>query len=99
MVVDVSAPSGASNRADELIAALDHHRVGGSAGGNLVYVFGVHTDGRDLWIQVALREDGRDNVVLHLPPDATAEDAMATLQATEFRASADQRVIRVPHRT
>lgn len=99
MVVDVSSPSGASNRADQLIAALDHHRVGDSAGGDLVYVLGVHIDGRDLWIQVALREDGRDNVVLHLLPDATVEDAMATLQATEFRASADQRIIRVPHRT
>jgi hypothetical protein len=99
MVVDVSPPPNASNRAEELIAALDRYRVGDSAGGNRVYVLGVHTDGRDLWIQVALREDGRDNLVLHLPPEATAQDAVATLQATPLGTSAEQRVIQVPHRT
>jgi hypothetical protein len=104
MVVDVSLPPRTASRADELIAALDHHRVGDGLGGTVVYVLGVHTDGRDVWIQIALREDGRDNLVLHLLPDATAQDAMATLQAAQLRArataraSAEQRVIRVPHR-
>jgi hypothetical protein len=101
MVVDVSLPPRTANRADELIAALDHHRFGDGIGA-VVYVLGVHTDGRDVWIQIALREDGRDNLVLHLLPDATAEDARATLQAAQLRAaaraSAEQRVIRVPHR-
>jgi hypothetical protein len=99
MVVDVSSPPQASSRADQLIAALDHQYVGDRASGKVVYVLGVHTDGRDLWIQVALREDGRDNFVLHLSPDATAQDAMTTLQAVQLRASPLQRIIRVPHRT
>ena len=97
MVVDVSPSPRAMSRADELIAALDRRRVGDSTGSKVVYVLGVHTDGRDLWIQVALSEDGGDNLVLHLPPDATAQDAMATLRAAQFQASAEQRVIRVPH--
>ena len=97
MVVDVSSPPRASSRADELIAALDHHCVGDNAAGKIVYVLGVHTDGRDLWVQVALREDGRDDFVLHLPPEATAQDAMTTLQAAQFRAGQSRRIIQVPH--
>ena len=98
MIADLSPLPRPAGCADELIAALDRRCLGGEPSGKVVYVLGVHSDGRDLWIQIALSEDGRDNWVLHLLPGATAQDAMATLQSTQLRVGPDQRVISVPHR-
>jgi hypothetical protein len=62
-----------------------------------VYVLGLHTDGPILWIQVAPGEDGSDNIVLQLSPDATAEDAIAALGAVQFVGSQYPRMIDVSH--
>lgn len=89
-----------SSRADELIAALDLHRVGDGAGSNVVYVFGVHTDGGgDLWIQVGHSEDGCENVVLRLSSEATVEDAIATLKTMLPRRRQYPRIVAVTHQT
>jgi len=91
------SPAGFS-RADELIAALDHHSIGDGAGNDVVYVFGVHTDSAgDLWVQVARGEDGHDNLVLHLSPDATVEDAIAALAAIPLRRGHAPRIVPVTH--
>ena len=61
-------------------------------------MFGVHTDGRgDLWIQVANSEDGHDNLVLHLSPDATVEDAILALEAMALTCTSYPRIVPVTH--
>ena len=61
-------------------------------------MFGVHTGGRgDLWIQVASNENGHDNLVLHLSPDATVEDAIQALEAMPLTCTSYPRIVPVTH--
>ncbi len=81
-----------------MITALDQHCVGEGASRWVVYVLGLHTDGRTLWIQVAPSEDGSDNIVLQLSLDATAEDAITALGAVQLGGSQYPLMIEVSHR-
>jgi hypothetical protein len=69
------------SRADLIASELDQRRIGDGLQTWVVHVFGVHGDGRDLWIQVSDNPDGEDGFVLHLSPWATAQHAVAALSA------------------
>ena len=69
------------SRADLIAAELEQRRIGEGEDSWVVHVFGVHEDGRDLWIQVSDRPDGEDGVVLHLSPVANAQHAIKALAA------------------
>ncbi len=74
-------------RAESLAAALELQRVGDGPNRWVVHVLGVHTDGRDFWVQVAPRADGTQSIVLRLSPRATARHALATLAALPWPSS------------
>jgi hypothetical protein len=82
----------ASDRAAEpdvserLVAMLDLQRVGEGADAWTVHVIGVHSDGDDLWIQVAPHPDGTDSLVLRLSSYATVRHALAALAAVRCTA-------------
>ena len=71
------------SRADFIAAELDQRRIGEGLQTWVVHVFGVHDDGRDLWIQVADSPDGENGFVLHLSAWATAQHAVAALAAIQ----------------
>jgi hypothetical protein len=69
------------NRAETLAAALEQHPIGDGVNRWVVHVFGVHTDGHHLWIQVAPNADGAQSIVLRLSTPATPRHAIAALAA------------------
>jgi hypothetical protein len=69
------------NRAETLAAALEQQSVGDGINRWIVHVFGVHSDGHHLWIQVAPNADGTQSIVLRLSTPATARHAIAALAA------------------
>jgi hypothetical protein len=71
------------SRADLIAAELEQRRIGDGEGSWVVYVFGVHGDDRDLWIQVSDRPDGEDGLVLHLSQWANAQHAITALAALQ----------------
>jgi hypothetical protein len=70
-----------------IVAALDQRRVVTAGAVCTVAVYGVHADPEGLWLQVGLHDGDDHYVVLHLPYQATAEDALATLQECDFERS------------
>src|SRR5436305_501957 len=86
-------------RTDELIVALDQQSVGEGTRRWVVHVLGLHTDGRTRWIQVAPSDQGDDSIVLQLPPEATADDALTALGTVAFTGGEYPRIIHVSHRT
>jgi hypothetical protein len=70
---------GEPSHAQLLAAALDLQRVGEGADRWVVYVLGIHTDGRHLWAQIAPDPDGAHGIVLRLSKSATARHALAKL--------------------
>jgi len=85
-------------RNEELIAALDQRSVGEGALRWMVYVLGLHTDGCTRWIQVAPSEQTRDSIVLQLPADATADDALTALGAMELEGRQYPQIVYVSRR-
>ena len=75
------------NVAQAIVAALDEHRVVTASAACTVAVYGVHADPDGVWLQVGLHDGDNDYLVLHLPYQATAEDALATLQECDFERS------------
>lgn len=59
--------------------ALDQRRVGTSTNHWDILVTGVHASGQDCWIQVASADDKAKQVVLHVSPTTTVEDALNAL--------------------
>ena len=76
-----TACQAAKNRAKRLATALDLQTVGDDANQWTVYVLGVHSDGRTVWLQIAPSLDGRDSMILRLSLRATAQHALAALSA------------------
>jgi hypothetical protein len=66
--------------AQAIVAALDQHRVLTARAACTVAVYGVHVDPDGVWLQVGLHDEDDHYLVLHLPYQATAEDALAALQ-------------------
>jgi hypothetical protein len=71
------------SRADLIVAELEQRRIGDGEHSWVVHVFGVHGDERDLWIQVSDQPDGKDGLVLHFSPWATAQHAITALAAVQ----------------
>jgi len=67
------------SRVEQVIAALDHRRIGKGRLRWVAQVLGVHTVGGDLWIQVAKDDDPAEGVVVHCPPWATIDHVIAAL--------------------
>jgi len=82
--------------ADAWFAALDHQDI--EAGGRIwqTEVSGVHTDGRDWWIQLAAVDDPEHGLVLHLSGPATVKHA---LDALRTHSRGEQLVSQVVHVT
>jgi len=76
-----SARAAEPDVSERLVAMLDLQRVGEGADAWTVHVIGVHSDGDDLWIQVAPHPDGTDSLVLRLSSHATVRHALAALAA------------------
>lgn len=83
------------SRADLIAAEIEQRRIGDGAHSWVVYVFGVHGDELDLWIQVSDRPDGEDGFVLHLPPWATTQHAIAALAAVQQQQRRHPHVVQV----
>jgi hypothetical protein len=67
--------------ADRLFAELDNRAVDGSSCPWIAQVHGVHMIGSDAWVQVGSASEPFCSVMLHLSPRATADHALAALQA------------------
>jgi hypothetical protein len=76
-----SAQAAEPDISERLVAMLDLQRVGEGADAWTVHVIGVHSDGEDLWIQVAPHPDGTDSFVLRLSSHATVRQALVALAA------------------
>jgi hypothetical protein len=70
-----------------IVAALDRHRVLTARAACTVAVYGVHVDPDGVWLQVGLNDGDDHYLVLHLPYQATVEDALATLQECDIERS------------
>jgi len=70
-----------NSRIEQLIAALDQQRIGDGAENWVAQVFGVHTDGRDFFVQIAPADNPDESVVLRLSAWATPQHAIAALTA------------------
>ena len=78
-----------------LFAAIDHQRIGDDRTGWVALVLGVHTSGAESWVQVAAHYDPSRSVLLHIPQSATAQQALAALQAYANGRDLCQQVIEV----
>ena len=67
--------------ADRLFAKLDNREIKGAPYEWTAQVLGVHMVGSDAWVQVASASEPSCAVLLHLSPRATADHALAALQA------------------
>lgn len=70
-----------------IVAGIDQHRVVTARAACTVTVCAVHVDFDGVWLQVCLRDGDDHYLVLHLPYEATAEDALTTLQECNFERS------------
>ena len=73
--------------AQAIVAALDQRRVVTARAACTLAVYGVHADPDGVWLQVGLHDGDDHYFVLHLPYQATAEDALATLQECDLERS------------
>ena len=80
-----SIPPPENTRIDQLVAALDQQRIGEGASSWVAQVLGVHTEGPDLWVQVAPADAPTEGVVLRLSAWATPQHALAALLAMRSR--------------
>ena len=80
--------------AQAIVAALDQHRVKTAGEVRTVAVYGVHVDPDGVWLQVGLHDGDDRYLVLHLPHQATAADALATLQEYDVDRSDVVEVVR-----
>jgi hypothetical protein len=67
--------------ADRLFAELDNRTVSSAPYAWIAQVFGVHMIGTEAWVQVGAANEPLCSVMLHLSPRATADHALAALQA------------------
>jgi hypothetical protein len=67
--------------ADRLFAELDNRAINGARYAWIAQVHGVHMVGAEAWVQVGSANEPLCNVLLHLSPRATADHALAALQA------------------
>jgi hypothetical protein len=80
--------------AQAIVAALDQHRVLTARAACTVTVYGVHLNPDGVWLQVGLHDGDDHYLVVHLQYEATAEDALATLQECDFERSEVVEVMR-----
>ena len=66
---------------EQWFEALDQRRVGTSTHRWDILVTGVHASGPDCWIQVASADDLTRQLVLHVSPKTTIDDALEALTA------------------
>jgi hypothetical protein len=67
--------------ADDWFDALDNRRLDARGERWSVQVLGIHADGPDLWLQVALSDHLEESLVLHITPSVTLDDVLRTLRA------------------
>jgi hypothetical protein len=65
--------------ADRLFAELDRRQIGSSPDSWTTLVTGIHIDGHEAWVQIAVMGDPIRSLVVHLPEHVTAEHALAAL--------------------
>ena len=80
MQVTEEVPQREARSVESLVTALQGRIVEGARCTWTVVVYGVHTGSEELWLQVGLRSDKEYNLVLHLPRDARASDALDALR-------------------
>jgi hypothetical protein len=96
MDLDIAEADYHSEALDPLFAELDQRHIPDGAGGWTTEVIGIHHDRRDTWIQIGTSDAHEDTFLLHLPPWAGTDDALAALCAWSTRdASRRPRVIEV----
>ena len=85
-----------SETVQTIVAALDQRRVVIAHAACTLAVYGVHVDPDGVWLQVGLHDGDDHYLVLHLPYQATAEDALATLREWDFERSVVEVMRTVP---
>ena len=80
MQVTDEVPKREARSVESLVTALQGRIVESARYTWTVVVYGVHTGSDELWLQVGLRSNKEYNLVLHMPRDATAGDALAALR-------------------
>jgi hypothetical protein len=90
-------PQGATTdiEADGLFAALDQRVIDEGGARWTAFVLGIHSDGRDRWIQVASGPETTTTVLLRMSRRATAEHAAAALQQAQQASVCEPPVIDV----
>ena len=81
--------------AENLVAALDLQPIEGGGNRWIVHVLGIHSDGRNLWVQLGPHDDGTQSIVLRLSRHATARHALAALAALSSCSLPASRVVPV----
>jgi hypothetical protein len=83
------------SRIDQLAMAIDRQRIGEGSRAWVAHVLGVHTDGRNYWVQVAPADEPMRSVVLRMSPWASAHHAIAALSAVMSRTESFPQIIDV----
>lgn len=73
--------------------ALDQRRIRVRSGRWVVQVTGIHTDGADLWIQIAPAGHLTRSLVVHVSVQTTIDEAVAALEAAWSERRTDRTVI------
>ena len=93
-----SAHAQEGTAADRLFAELDNRTIPSAPDPWTAQVFGVHMVGAEAWVQVGSTSEPTCSVTLHLSPRATADHALAALQAwSDTSLAARDSVVHVMH--
>ena len=80
--------------AEALALELDQRVINGTQPW-MVHVLGVHSDDRDVWMQIAPAGDLTSSIVLRLSHQATAAHAVASLERSHLPIGSYPRILQV----
>lgn len=81
--------------ADRWFRALDRRRIRAGTRCWVAQVMGIHSDGREIWVQIARGTSPDKSLVLHLSGWTTVDQAIAAMKAESGNLNAFPRVITV----
>ena len=90
-----AARSPENSRIEQLVTAIDQQQIGEGAASWIAQVLGVHTDGRDFWVQIAPADRAAESLVLRISAYATPQQAIAALAVIRPRGGVFPQVINV----
>lgn len=81
--------------ADRWFQTLDHREIDVGNRRSLARVVGIHTEGNEVWIQLATGRGGDRNLVLHLSSWTTVDQVVAAMKTRSLESASYPQIITV----